>query len=293
MANTIKVYTYDVTSIKIGTSNVDAVYVGTEKVYPSTTPSPKNYLRLVCKGSGTLTFTGGGVTSANTLSYSSDSGVTWSTLENGVASPSFSSGDIILLKGTNMLIRANAGIGQFSSTFNFDIEGNVMSLLYGDNFENETSLSGKDYVFMNLFSGSSVVSAENMELPASTLSEWCYTNMFNRCSSLTKAPTTLPAETLQNSCYFNMFYACTELTTTPILPALTLVTDCYKQMFRGCSKVNYIKAMFTTAPGTSYTSNWVYGVASRGTYVKNSSASYTTRGTSAIPNNWTIQTASS
>ena len=90
-----------------------------------------------------------------------------------------------------------------------------------------------------------------------------------------------------------MFSGCTSLTTAPVLPATTLKSYCYSYMFRGCSKLNYIKAMFTTAPSTYYTSNWVNGVASTGTYVKNSAATYTTRGISAIPSNWTIETASS
>ena len=64
-------------------------------------------------------------------------------------------------------------------------------------------------------------------------------------------------------------------------------------MFANCTNLNYIKALFTTTPGTSYTSNWVSGVASTGTFVKNSAATWTTRGVNGIPNNWTIETATS
>ena len=52
--------------------------------------------------------------------------------------------------------------------------------------------------------------------------------------------------------------------------------------------------MFTTTPSTSYMSNWVNGVASSGTFVKNAAATWTSScGTSTYPCNWTVQTASS
>jgi len=71
-----------------------------------------------------------------------------------------------------------------------------------------------------------------------------------------------------------------------------LVNYCYNNMFKSCTSLNYIKAMFTTTPSTAYTSTWVSGVASRGTFVKNSAATWTTKGVHGIPTNWTVQTAS-
>lgn len=90
-----------------------------------------------------------------------------------------------------------------------------------------------------------------------------------------------------------MFYGCTSLTTAPELPATTLVSSCYASMFRGCTSLNYIKAMFTTTPTTSYTRDWVNGVSATGTFVKNSAAEWTDTGTYAVPTGWTVQTASS
>ena len=52
--------------------------------------------------------------------------------------------------------------------------------------------------------------------------------------------------------------------------------------------MNYIKAMFTTTPGNSYTSRWVSGVAATGTFIKNSSATWTTTGVNGIPTGWTV-----
>ena len=133
------------------------------------------------------------------------------------------------------------GVGTFTSTGNFDVQGNAMSLLFGDNFKGQTDLTGKDYAFSSLFSGNTnVVNAENLVLPATTLAEGCYYCMFQGCTSLTTAPE-LPATTLVNSCYYNMFYDCTALTTAPELSATTLANGCCQSMFRGCTNL-------TTAP---------------------------------------------
>lgn len=63
-------------------------------------------------------------------------------------------------------------------------------------------------------------------------------------------------------------------------------------MFINCSNLNYIKAMFTTTPTTSYTAQWVSGVAATGTFVKNSAATWNVTGVNGIPDGWTVQTAS-
>ena len=152
-----------------------------------------------------------------------------------------------------------------------------------------TTLTEKCYI--NMFTQCSGLTTAP-ELPATTLAASCYTEMFSNCKSLTAAPA-LPATTLTNWCYSGMFSACTSLTTAPELPATALtVLYCYQFMFQGCSKLNYIKAMFITAPQSYLTNYWVQGVASTGTFVKNSAATWTTTGTNAVPSGWTVETAS-
>ena len=90
-----------------------------------------------------------------------------------------------------------------------------------------------------------------------------------------------------------MFYGCTSLTTAPELPATTLATNCYYYMFCNCTKLNYIKALFTTKPSTAYNQSWVSNVASTGTFVKNSEATWTDTGTYAVPTGWTVVTDNS
>lgn len=128
------------------------------------------------------------------------------------------------------------------------------------------------------------------KLPATTLAEGCYQSMFSDCTSLISAPE-LPATTLAEGCYEYMFSACTSLTTAPELPAKTLLIDCYFEMFSGCTSLNYIKAMFITTPSGTYTNNWVFNVASTGTFIKNSAATWNVTGDNGVPTGWTVQTA--
>lgn len=74
-----------------------------------------------------------------------------------------------------------------SSSMLFDAEGNIMSLLYGDDFKDKTSLKGLTHLcFSELFANTNIVSAKNLILPSTTLASNCYKSMFEGCSKLTK-----------------------------------------------------------------------------------------------------------
>ena len=88
-----------------------------------------------------------------------------------------------------------------------------------------------------------------------------------------------------------MFQNCKKLTTAPELPATTLVGGCYQNMFKGCTSLNYIKCLATDISASNCTNNWVNGVSSTGTFVKNSNMTSWTEGANGIPNNWTVQDA--
>ena len=126
------------------------------------------------------------------------------------------------------------------------------------------------------------------ELPATTLLGNCYSEMFYGCTSLTTAPAVLPATTLAGSCYYRMFQDCKSLVNAPVLPATTLVSDCYSSMFERCEKLNYIKMLATDISASGSLSYWVIGVSSSGTFVKHSSMTSLTTGTSGIPSGWTV-----
>ena len=62
-------------------------------------------------------------------------------------------------------------------------------------------------------------------------------------------------------------------------------------MFNNCSKLNNIKCLATDISATSCLTNWVKGVASSGTFVKDANTTWP-EGVSGIPTGWTVQTAS-
>lgn len=86
-----------------------------------------------------------------------------------------------------------------------------------------------------------------------------------------------------------MFSGCTSLTAAPKF----IVTDwhygwSYRGMFSGCTKLNYVKALFKTVPGDDCTKDWLEGVSSAGTFVKNRDATWDVTGASGVPDGWTI-----
>lgn len=169
---------------------------------------------------------------------------------------------------------------------------------YSNMFNNCTSLTSAPalpattvapYCYESMFQSCTSLTTAPSTLPATTAANNCYWYMFSGCRNLTSAPQ-LPATTLASNCYKHMFYDCSGLTSAPELPATTLTNNCYAEMFQNCRNLNYIKAMFTTPPSNTYTSNWVNGVASTGTFVKNANAQWDVTGNNGIPTGWTVQT---
>ena len=323
----IKYNNSDIKDWNYGTSNINKVYyndsVCFQTVASGITPIDysKQYLTLVAE-TDNVTFTLYGGNNGNTFQYSTDSGSTWNNVSIGQTTSSINNGDKIMFKASGVSINSNRGIGTIRPSAAAHVEGNIMSMCYGDNFSGQTTIPS-NFQFRQLFSAATnITSAENLVFPATTVKKQCYSQMFQGCTNLVTAPKVvgssamtwsgdycwsdmfntctslinapeLPARTLGTQCYWFMFQNCTSLETAPVLPALTLNNQCYQGMFNGCSSLNYIKAMFTTTPSNTYTNSWVSGVASSGTFVKNSAATWGgSCSTSKIPCNWTVITES-
>ena len=120
-------------------------------------------------------------------------------------------------------------------SFTCKVYGNIMSLLDEENFVTTTKLTASN-TFNSLFKdNTNLTDASNLQLPATTLAEYCYREMFKGCKKLASAPV-LPATDLEKSCYYAMFYN-TALTTTPVLLATTLKDYCYMYMFSHCASL--------------------------------------------------------
>jgi hypothetical protein len=114
-----------------------------------------------------------------------------------------------------------------------DISGNIMSLIYGDDFIGQTVWTRRYYYWADdgFFKMCDIRNAKNLILPATTLSEYAYENMFSHCYGLVSAPE-LPASTLVKGCYEQMFYNCEALHRIKCyaigVKSNTLIEDCLK-----------------------------------------------------------------
>lgn len=292
-----------INSLKFNNSTIHKMYHGDELVNkigdaftymdasgdtptpPTPVPYSGQYLTFVAERDNMSV----GLTYANNnvFQYSVDSGQTWSNLANSGSTTAVNSGQTIMFKASGLTVTLGDGIGTLTPSVSASVQGNVMSLFYGDDFSEQTTITKNDQFRGLFYYCANLTSAENLILPATSLKQYCYGGMFAGCTSLTSAPT-LPATTLDNYCYRTMFDGCTSLTVAPELPATTLAQGCYYYMFRGCTSLNYIKCHATNISARYCTNNWVNGVAVDGTFVKAASMNDWECGDSGIPNDWVV-----
>ena len=270
--------------------DVDRIDWNSKEIVDYTT----EYLTFNILSAGTINWTASKTDVTKTIDYKLNNGEWVSITSNtGSSAPTItvSSGDKLQFRGNNTQYATSySNYNSFSGSASFEVEGNIMSLIYGDNFKNNLTISST-YALAGLFKNcTKLVSSKNLVLPATTLASQCYYEMFYGCTSLTTAPE-LPATTLANNCYESMFRGCIKLTSAPVLPATTLVYWCYNNMFRDCTSLNYIKCLATDISATDCIYNWVDGVASTGTFVKNPNMTSWTTGKNGIPSGWTVQDA--
>jgi hypothetical protein len=118
--------------------------------------------------------------------------------------------------------------------------GNVMSLL--DRTLKATSAPERCFYAL-FYDVDNLVSAADLQLPATELSAYCYDNMFCGCTALVRAPELLPATKMADHCYSQMFDSCTALVGAPELPATEMADYCYWRMFYRCTSLTEAPAL--------------------------------------------------
>lgn len=251
-----------------------------------------------------------------TIEYSKNGGA-WTNITSTTAGTEInvSNGDEIQFRGNNARYAQSTTVyNTFSgSTCDFNIKGNIASLIDKDSFATLTA-STQSYCFAYLFCYTSVISAKDLVLPLLSMPYRCYCYLFLGCSKFVSPPL-LPSTTLGNYCYNGMFMNCTSLTYGPELPATILIDGCYENMFRGCnilaktpilsadvlpyrayrymfwncSNLNEIKCLATDISASACTICWVGHVAANGTFTKNKDMNEWTTGFDGIPENWNIR----
>ena len=248
-----------------------------------------DYLTFRVLTPGTISWKAFG-NATKTIDYSIDNGAWTSLTATSEGATIFvAQGNLVRFRGSNTTYATdkNNYSGFEGGTATYDIEGNIMSLLDGDNFAESTTFQGGSYIFCSLFKKAPVISAENLVLPATTLKDYCYRALFSYCTSLTKAPE-LPATTLAKGCYWYMFEQCA-ITEAPVLNATTLVAECYGHMFEGCGLLSQITCLATSGFNNSKClEGWVKNVAGDGAFVKAADVTSWTTGVNGIPTGWLV-----
>lgn len=262
-------------SIKVGTTGIGAAYVGTTLVYSGGT-QPIDYSTryfttrsLADNNTIQLSMPAGITTSSlRSMSYSTDDGATWTTVQNDSASHTISvtglsSGDTVLWSGDGVKTYNDTSTYCFFNTNGeYEVEGNILSLVYGSGFTSATTASTLrfGYLFKSTNQTGFCITAKNLVLPYSTAF----------------------------AIYRSMFYGQKKLTEAPVLRAASLSQQCYYEMFNKCSSLNYVKCLATSGIGSNdSTTNWLSQVAANGTFVKKAGVSWPT-GNNGIPSGWTV-----
>ena len=258
----------DIIDAKLGAATLSGgIYLGSTKLWPTHDYSQDYFTIESLADNNTITWTFTGSDPIQNVIYWSKNGTSWTSAiasesNTPVSLATLNKGEKMYLKGENVKYASSTSrYSHFNSDAEFNISGNIMSLIYGDNFIGQTTLSSS-YNFAYIFKSSKVVDASNLILPATTLTNFCYRSMFSGCTSLSTAPV-LPATTLASSCYSNMFNGCTSLTAAPVLPATTLTgTYCYSNMFNGCTSLATAPVLPATTLASSCYSNMFNGCTS-------------------------------
>lgn len=255
-----------ITALYIGNTHCSAAYVGDVKVWPTAIDYLREYLTIEIVSAGTIVFserdTG---TPVNKVIEVSVNNCAWTAMATSASTTiNVAVGDKIRCRGNNTTYKGSSAGSRaefVKSTAIFNLYGNIMSLIYGDNFIGNTTLNGS---FRSMFEGTNAVDADNLIFPALVVPDEGYMNMFMNCYLLEKQPTVLATEA-GNKAFQGFVAGCTKLkvgkeiyvtklngtnvfqymyqgdtaleTVTSTLPATSLTKYCYSYMFNGCSNL--------------------------------------------------------
>jgi len=263
-----------VQQIYYGVAEASSVFYGNTLIWSKETDYlkiPLTIKSLEDNNQISINFAGNGM-GVRDIYYSTNNGATWTLVSgnNGTYNiTTLNTDETVLIKGgPNLISYGRCGGTQFGeeTTFitskSFDVYGNIMSMIKDITIPNwYESLTMRTWAFTRLFYQSSVVSAENLVLPAITATEYCYSGMFYDCTSLSIAPE-LPATDLSNA------------------------SNCYDEMFYGCSNLNDVTVLAKNGLNGNF-DNWLDRVATTGTVKCYESLGLPIDSASGIPVNWT------
>jgi len=303
----------EITEIPAFGHDITEVRAMGELVWQKSTSIP-DYLCFTALESGTFTLTIPAAVTSDNLTYVEYSldGRNWTRLTvddttQSLTTPTIQAGGKVYWRGSGIQYMTSDSrtnnyfikTSYFSSSNRFDASGNIMSMLYAEDFEGKTAFPGTSNQYYNIGAMFQhcefLVHAADLLLPATTLKHLCYTGMFYYCTMLVNAPS-LPATVISNAnyCYrymfqgcsslitppdlshvtttarsglYAMFFDCSSLTTATLPQASHLMQYCYYNMYRGCTSITSADLSSARTIDTHACENMFYGCSSL-TYVK-------------------------
>lgn len=321
-----------ISSVYVGSTQYNSIYYGSTKVWPVTTQHnyANDYFTIESlQDSNTISLVKVKNCSISpTIYYSTDDGNTWSSVSATSTTTNITTintGDKLLLRSTNNNLAITWDTyNKLNCSKNFKVYGNVMSLLFGNNFQNQVTFNNNTtHNLAGLFYGvTTLTDASDLILPATTLNSNCYNCMFRGCTNLVNGPKLLPALDVPVDAYSSMFEGCVKLVEGPEILATTVsgntalnrmfcmnrnskvtsamtkspilrvtnpgdYSNVYQQLFCGNGNITEVTIL---AVGTGLTfNNWLSNVATGGV-IKKLSATTLVSGNNGIPSSWTTTT---
>ena len=175
----------DASDIRLGSRTITALYYGSTLLWPLKRDYSKEYLTIEAVDNSVLVsfieYTASDMSVSKDIQYSKDKS-SWITVTFGLPE---NIPYVVLDKGEKLYLRGdNTTYSDYSDddnnqfyhcsikitgdNSNAKLYGNIMSLLYADNFANQTTIYNR-CTFSNLFSSSTALTdASNLVLPATT-----------------------------------------------------------------------------------------------------------------------------
>ena len=126
-------------------------------------PILKDYLTIVALEDGLTA-----KLSVNACEYCVDGDGIWKTLPADTETESINKGQTLSFRA-NLIPTNENGIGTFTVNKYYNLKGNCMSLLFGDNGKESFSLTEKNYAFYKLFYlNNKLISSSDLNLSAET-----------------------------------------------------------------------------------------------------------------------------
>lgn len=214
----------------------------------------------------------------------------WQTYTLGTTITLSNIGDKLYMRGNNTTLGHDGNnYKNFAMSGNISVSGDLRTLLSKTSPTDITTLPTRCFSLL-FYNCTSLYSAADLKLEATTIGDRSYMNLFLQCSNLVYAPKEIGNATLSEYSCNQMFSNCTSLLESPILKIETIPAYAFRSMFWGCSSLNKVTSYAQNLVSNDSLNFWMYQVPETGDFYNLGGATYM-RGQHGIPSGWTEHTS--